>query len=184
VEVTMDKIALTFLLIISTAIFVPNSVFAESKIKIMPEDIVQIASINKCQQIDDFYERPGMVNPPYAYGFYEGEVGDSFVFWCEVKKKEATQYYLVIYSDQAKKQAKKESHKECPNKIAWSNYPGGLSIYSGSNTIMDGFVYVNNPRKKAPQNIILTHNAIRSYYDGLEELFYCYNGEWLVRQLD
>jgi hypothetical protein len=43
---------------------------------------------------------------------------------------------------------------------------------------------MNNPKKAVPKNVRLTHNAIRSYYDGLEELFFCYKGEWLVRMRD
>lgn len=167
------------LLIISILSVSSGLVFAEDKIKIMPEELLHVAFSYQCNQINNFFNRPGMVDPPFAYGVYEGAPEDSAVFWCEKKMKNVTEYYLIIQSSQ-----KKNEEKPCSTKIVWRNYPGGLSIYKNTNTTLDGFVYLNNPKKSAPQNAKITHNAIRSYYDGLEELFYCYDGEWLVRQRD
>ena len=70
----------------------------------------------------------------------------------------------------------------CTDIVPWMNYPGGLSIYDDKNTLLDDFVYIEEPQKKGPKGIKLTHNGILSYYDGVEVIFYCYKGKWLVRQ--
>ena len=69
----------------------------------------------------------------------------------------------------------------CPNKVETVNYPGGLEIYSNPQTTLDGFVYVGDPKKRPPRNSRLKYNAILSSYDGGDELFYCYEGSWVVR---
>jgi hypothetical protein len=46
---------------------------------------------------------------------------------------------------------------------------------------LDGFVYLDDPKRSVPENTHLGHNAVLSEYDGVEVIFYCLNGEWLVR---
>lgn len=163
-----------FLLLVSI-----SDVFAKEKIKLLPSDLLEIARNYQCDQIDDFYERPGMINPPYVYGYLEGQVDDSVIFWCEKKENNKRIYFLIIHSTSENKGLQK-----CQSKITWRNYPGGLSIYQDKNMTLDDFIYLKDTQKKAPKKIKMKHNSIRSYYDGLEELFYCHDGEWLVRQRD
>lgn len=70
----------------------------------------------------------------------------------------------------------------CSTRIEWRNYPGGLSIHKDRKTTLDDFVYLHDARKRGPKNIKLSANGILSEYDGVEDLFYCHKGEWLVRQ--
>ncbi len=172
---TPIKLAVIILLSLS----INSSVIAKEKVKLLPADLLNIARNYQCDQIDDFYDRPGMVNPPYTYGYLTGLDEDSAVFWCEKKENNKRLYYLIIYS-----RSEKKGLQNCPSKIIWRNYPGGLSIYKDITMTLNDFVYIATPRNRVPQNKKMTHNAILSEYDGKEELFYCYDGEWLVRQRD
>jgi hypothetical protein len=120
-----------------------------------------------------------MINPPYVYGYLTGPPEQSAVFWCQTTVNGKRMYYLIIQSSM-----EKGGHHNCPNKIAWKNYPGGLSIYNDFDTTLDDFICITDYRKKAKTNKKMTHNAILSEYDGKEELFYCHEGEWLIRQRD
>ncbi len=48
--------------------FVLN-VAAYAEVLIMPKELVQVARNNGCSQVDDFYDRPGFLNPPYVHGY-------------------------------------------------------------------------------------------------------------------
>jgi len=50
---------------------------AESTVKIMPDELLKIAEKCGCEQVDNFYNRPGMIGPPYVYGFLSGEEENS-----------------------------------------------------------------------------------------------------------
>jgi len=175
----MKKIKIILIIIIITLFDINNIIGAEKKIKLLPNDLLDIAQKNHCDQIDDFYDRYGVLDPPYVYGYLAGEKEKSAVFWCERKENNKSQYNLIIHSSSQNK-----GLQNCPNKIIWLNYPGGLSIYKDINTSLDDFVYIENPQKRPPKKIKMTHNAILSEYDGKEELFYCHEGAWLMRQRD
>jgi hypothetical protein len=55
---------------------------------LLPEELLNVAREKGFDQINDFYkDRPGMLNPPYAYGYLPGLKENSAVFWCEKKEK-------------------------------------------------------------------------------------------------
>lgn len=145
---------------------------------IMPEELIAYAAKNGCEQVSDFFKnRPGMVNPPYAYGYLPGLEEESAALWCQAGQGDSRKFYLLIMM--------KKPHPElarCPAKIEWQNYPGGLSIYKDRRTTLEEFVFLGDPKRKGPRNVRLSHNGILSGDDGLNELFYCYKGAWLVRQ--
>ncbi len=144
---------------------------------IMPGELVEFAERNQCSQIHDFYEnRPGPVNPPFAYGYLPGSEEDSAVFWCENHKNQKTPYSLILMYRQSQ-----HVLTECPYKIPLSNPPGGLAIYKNRQTTLKGFVYLSKPGDKVPEDAHLEHNGIESYYDGVQTVFYCHRGKWLVR---
>ena|SRR2546426_4327532 len=145
---------------------------------IMPEELIEVAQRNKCSQISDFYKnKPGSVNPVYVYGYVPGDEEDSAVFWCKNQTPGQKRYALVFLFRKTENELTK-----CPDRIEWANSPRGLSILKDQSEILKGFVYLKDRSRKAPDDVRMTHNAIRSYYDGVEEVFYCHNGEWLVRQ--
>jgi len=153
-----------------------HSAYGETPI--MPIELSESARSHGCQEVSDFYkDRPGMLDPVYVYGYLSGRKENSAVFWCQAAREDKRTFFLVVYLKESK-----PSSFHCPAKVQWNNYPGGLSIYENRDTSLDGFVYLNQPSKRVPPGKKLTSNAIRSEYDGVETLFYCYKGEWLVRQ--
>jgi hypothetical protein len=147
---------------------------------VMPQELTEYAEQNNCREITDFFNaRPdGPVNPPFVYGYLPGDEESSAVFWClntEKSKKPYSLLFMYRETDDA-------VVGKCPQRIEWHNPPRGLSIYKNRQVTLEGFVYLQNPKKPVPKNERLNHNAVRSYRDGVEELFYCLNGAWLVRQ--
>jgi hypothetical protein len=115
----------------------------------------------------------------YAYGYLSGEKRDSAVFWCQKAIGDQREFYLIaMIRDDGHELAK------CPRRIRWRNYPGGLEIFHDPRMALDCFHYMNDPDRKVPRSVKATHNAIRSAAGGVQEIFYCYRGEWLVRMLD
>lgn len=150
---------------------------ASEPMPVMPEELIAYVAKNGCEQVGDFFKRPGMVNPPYAYGYLPGLAEDSAVLWCQVGKGEDRKFLLLVMMKRRDSELAK-----CPTKIEWRNYPGGLSIYRDKRTTLDNFVYLADPKRTGPKDVKLSANGILSEYDGVEELFYCYKGAWLIRQ--
>ena len=169
------KLALAFSVLLATA-----DAAGIGGANVMPTELVEIAARNGCAQLSDFFEaRPGPVNPPYVYGYLPGHEENSAVFWCKNLRSEEPPYSLIVVAKDPEPELAK-----CPSRIPWPNPPGGLSIFKNRKATLDGFVYLSDPKRKVPKGIKMAHNAIRSYYDGVGELFYCYKGEWLVRMAD
>ncbi len=156
--------------------FVLN-VAVHAEVLIMPKELVEVARNNGCSQVDDFYDRPGFLNPLYVNGYLPGAKENSVVLWCQVREGERRRFFLVVITHD-----KNHELARCPGKIEWNNYPGGLEIYKDRRTTLEGFVYLKDPNKRVPSHLHLRNNAILSEYDGVTEMFYCLNGEWLVRQ--
>ena len=150
---------------------------AQASTKVMPLELVEFATRSGCAQVDDFFDRVGMVNPPYVYGYLPGPKDKSAVFWCQTTEGGERQYYLMSMS---KEHSDHESAR-CPPRIKWKNPPGGLDIYSNQRESLAEFVFLDNPRERAPRGARLNQNAIRSEYDGASEILYCYKGRWLIR---
>lgn len=151
--------------------------FASEPKQNMPDELSAYATKNGCQQVADFFKRPGMVNPPYVYGYFSGLAEDSAALWCQTGQGDDRKFMLLIMMKK-----RDPEFAKCPAKIESRNYPGGLSIYRNKQTTLDDFVYLADPKRRGPKNIKLSANGILSEYDGVEELFYCHKGEWLVRQ--
>lgn len=164
------------LLVLSIMVMVAHLSTAYCETGSLPKELLEIAKKNGCGEVSGFYNRPGMMKPPYVYGYLPCNEESSAVFWCEKKGKGEKRFYLMIMR---KGNECKES--KCPDKIEWHNFPKGLSIYKDTNTTLEYFYYVNDSRRQPPKTEKLKHNAILSEYDGVEELFYCYEGEWVVR---
>lgn len=143
----------------------------------LPDELMMFAQKKGFSQVENFYKRPGMVFPPYVYGYLPGPPQNSAVFWCQKEKNEETVYVLIVMIKD-----NKGEQNNCEAEIEWNNtYPGGLSIYKNTNETLEYFTYLNDPNKKIDKNAKMSHNAILSEYDGIEVLFYCHNGEWLYR---
>ncbi|MFZ5503510.1 MAG: hypothetical protein ACOY3V_08320 [Pseudomonadota bacterium] len=138
---------------------------------LIPKELADFANKNKCSQVLNFYARPGMVLPPYLYGYLPGEIEDSAAFWCKKGNN-----YLLMFLDKARS----KWSRECPSSIVWRNYPGGLSLSAENNLPLDQFVNLTSDLRDS-KNQKTAYPPLRSYYDGVEALFYCHKGDWYVR---
>jgi len=140
---------------------------------VMPRDLVEFARSNRCAPLDDFFDRPGMVNPPYACGLLPGDEEDSAVLWCKKLEASDKPYLLLI------KVSNTTALLGCPARLDWWNPPGGLSIETRARISLGNFRYLGDPRRSAAGSVA-RGRVIVSSYDGATEAFYCHKGEWLV----
>lgn len=137
----------------------------------LPMELVKVARNNDCKEIDNFFNRPGMVEPSYIYGYIGRDKRSSAVLWCQ-STEEKRKYFLLVYVRSGKPSG-------CREIITTTNYPGGLSLFKDSKLSLSKFKYVNNNNKSGPDVSELLGNFIMSYYDGVETIYYCYEGKWL-----
>lgn len=145
---------------------------------VMPREFVDFARANGCAAIDDFFERPGMVNPPFVYGWLPGDPQGSAVFWCKKTQKSDKPFYLMFKVNDPKQLA------GCPAMADWWNPPGGLSIEIRPHLDLGGFHLLTAPKRLGPKSVVANARVILDYYDGLTSVFYCYQGQWLVFSQD
>jgi hypothetical protein len=139
----------------------------------MPRDLVDYAAATGCAPIDNFFERPGMVNPPYVYGWLPGDQETSAAFWCRNTGKRTKPYSLKF------KIANPAELRGCAAAIEWSDFPGGLSVETRPRIVLNEFYSVTVPQRRGPSVEVLNARVLVSYYDGLSDTFYCHKGEWL-----
>ena len=141
---------------------------------VMPRELVDFAHANGWSPIDNFFERPGMVNPPYVYGWLSGDQENSAVFWGKKAEKNDKPYILMFKARDPKQLA------GCPTIVEWWNPPGGLSIETRHHLALSPFHYVTAPKRTRPKSVVTNAKVIVNYYDGLTDVFYCHKGQWLV----
>jgi len=145
---------------------------------VMPRELVDLALANYCTQINDFFERPGMINPPFVYGWVPG-AADTAVFWCKKMEKSDKPYKLMFKISNPKQLA------GCPAIIEWWNPPAGLSIETRRSVSLRDFRYVTEPRRTGPSGVVPDARVVvDDNGDGLREVFYCYKGQWLVASFE
>jgi hypothetical protein len=149
-------------------------------VNIMPRELVEFGAQKGCGPVEDFFDVEGMINPPYVYGYLPGAKDKSAVFWCQILEKGERRFVLLLMV----KAESVHGSKQCPRQIRWHNRPKGLDLYKNPRESLAEFVYLDAPDQKGPRDVRLTDNAIRSVYDGVGSVFYCYKGRWLVRQQD
>jgi hypothetical protein len=144
---------------------------------VMPEELIEEAGRHNCEPFDDYYkDRPGRVEPPFAYGYLPGKREDSAVFWCRDKSTRKT--VLMVYI-----RDKNKTKFGCPPRIEWINPPSGLLIYMNPRDDLSNYHYWDNLLKYGPRGVHPRSNSILSTYGGTSTIFYCYKGKWLIRQL-
>ncbi|MGA7792580.1 MAG: hypothetical protein WCA19_06030 [Candidatus Acidiferrales bacterium] len=157
---------------------------------VMPRELVDFAHAKGCTPIDNFFERPGMVNPPFVYGWLPGSDEDSAVFWCKKAEKTDKPYNLMLtVRDLKNHELKVPDQKQlagCPAVIEYWNGPAGLSIETQGNLDLRYFRNVTEPRPRSggPTNVVPNARVIASSYDGVRSLFFCYKGHWLINIQD
>jgi hypothetical protein len=151
-------------------------------VSILPQELLEIAEKNGCVPDRRFSENPNL-GKAFVYGFLPGDKRNSAAFWC-IKKEELAKPYSVEKPYLLLFYAKDKKLLECPDRIESINPARGLSLYLDKNTTLKNFVSISNPNKLIPKDVKLSHYAIASRYEGVEELFYCYEGDWLVKSTD
>lgn len=146
---------------------ISSSVFASNQ---FPEELDLVAKQLDCQSVPGFFERPGMVEPPYLYGYLPGLKEESAAFWCYQISGE--KFYILALVNKGK----------LIGQIKWGNYPGGLSVSKEIHMPLSDFMYVDNAEKKGPC-VVTDYGPIQSEYDGVITYFYQYNGKWLYKIL-
>ena len=142
----------------------------------LPKDLQAQAARHGCAEVQGFFDRPGMVLPPYVYGVFPGGADASAAFWCQRQNSARTQYLLVFVSN--------TDHLpvDCPDTLVWGGgLPRGLSLAASAHVPLVEFHTVSGARLSLPPNATTEYAPLRDYYDGVERLFYCYRGQWLVR---
>lgn len=150
-----------------------------SQVQLLPNELMDVAAENNCSQVDDFYKRPGMVNPSFFYGYLDGEKESSAIFWCRNMNDREIPYRLVIVD-----KIPGSGRNDCPQVIEWRNYPGGLSVYNNPNLTLEGFRFHKDLTKNPPAGARMEHNAIIEDYDGTSTIFYCFEGDWVFMMRD
>ncbi len=134
----------------------------------LPSDLREIASDLGCAEVADFYERPGMVEPPYIYGYFSGSKEDSAIFWCQDTSGAGFRLVSVRGS--------------LISTFSWRNYPGGLSVSDVVDWRLDDFRYIDDRTKAGPAQKS-EFAPLRAEYDGVITLFYPLGDRWLYRIL-
>jgi len=145
---------------------------------VMPRDLVDYARSQGCEQISDFYEKPGMLNPPYVYGFAAGDPETSAALWCKKLGKSDKPYLLLFKVTDPKVLG------GCADRVEWWNHPKGLSVETRSSLSLSDFHFAAEPKRAGPKATVAKARVIVSEYDGIEEVFLCHDGAWLFMTRD
>ena len=138
---------------------------------VLPQDLASVARQLNCEAVRDFYGRPGMVHPPFVYGLDTGDEEASATFWCQ--RVGARSFLLVVLRANGSRAT-----------IPWTNFPGGLSLTQPQEFDLSTFRRVGDTGSSGPNVIIRGARAIKSYYDGVTELFVEHEGSWYVKMID
>jgi len=167
-----SKIVLLFAILITAASAAADNL-------IMPQELVLFAKKNGCSQVVDFYNVPGMINPPYVYGYLPGDPENSAVFWCQ-KNESSDKPYLLLFMSKIP-----DVPIGCPYKIEWGGrIPVGLSIDRNISLPLLNFYYIDNTDKPISKKGVTTGSVVVDYYDGISTYFYCFKGRWAFYTTD
>lgn len=145
----------------------------------LPAELKQIAKTQKCDIISEFYNRTGMVQPPYIYGVNKGLKANSAIFWC--KNNSSKNIYKLVLVERDKSYVRFKISKSC-SPLEKKGLPGGLSIRR-KKIDLSKFFYYPKFDSKGPEGTVITQ-VVKSAYDGEGYLLYCYEGKWLFRTIE
>ena len=131
-----------------------------------------------CEAVPGFYDRPGMVEPPYLYGYLPGNKEESAVFWC-YREGESKPYLLVFVEGLGM-----DGEGHITSTIPWQNFPGGLSLYETRQVPLSELRYVDEPSKYGSEGKTTQYAPLQSYYDGVITLFYRDGDRWLYEIIE
>lgn len=166
---TLRRVGRGLLLAVACGALLTNSLGAQSGT--LPQELRVVARQQGCDEVKDFYDRPGLLHPPFVFGIDAAAEQMSAAFWCQGEDRRT--FMLVLIRSDGRK-----------TPLPWSNFPGGLSLTSPQDFDLSEFRLVQHRDSAGPRVKLRGVRAIRSYYDGMTELFVEYRGRWWVRMDD
>jgi hypothetical protein len=179
----------------ATTLLVAAQVLVQAQLaaaQTLPEELSKAAAKHGCIADSSFFQRPGMVLPPYVYGVFPGDEETSAAFWCEIPGGRLK--HRLVFVTRAPRSVDLDAAArvpgKCPETLDWWNPPGGLAIYGGGQrgqgvrVSLRDFQSVVSPRRELGLTDSTAYAPLRDYYDGVETLFYCHNGQWLYRMAE
>ena len=137
----------------------------------LPHDLGQISQKTGCIAVPGFYNRPGSIDPPYAYGIDAGIRDSSAAFWCY---RESTRTYLLVVT--------RGDHVRAT--LSWTGFPGGLTVTRARSWALNKFRRVDDHSVAGPADVLEEQRALQSTYDGVTATFIEYRGVWYFRLSD
>ena len=179
-------------LLLATALLVgPLSARSPGGDNQLPQELRNLAVTIGCEAVPGFYDRPGMIDPPYLYGYLPGNKEETAAFWCY--RKQAKESYLLVFVE-GLGQARQG---RVTSTIPWSAFPGGLSRFDTKNVYwydsegvrlsdsehlpLSEFRYVDNPKEHGPEEKTTKYTPVQAEYDGVVVLFYQDGDRWLFK---
>ena len=140
----------------------------------LPKELSERAAKHGCAEVASFFDRPGMVEPPFVYGYLSGKAkSDSAIFWCQLSKRK---YQLIAF-------ARDEKEGDCAGVILeTSNFPGGLSIAPFDPDSANGYRPIEGGASATSGPAV--GGKVSSMYDGVGTSFVCLQGRWFMRRWD
>jgi len=161
----------------------------------LPQQLRETREEIGCGPVHGFYDAPGMIDPPYLYGWLPGNKEETAVFWC-YRGEEEDEPYLLVFVEGLGQGRKGRVTATIP----WGAEPGGLSLFDIRNAQLldsqgvkvtdsqhlplDLFVYIDNPKEHGPKGKTTEYAPLQEYYDGLMTIIYRHEGRWLWLGLD
>ena len=151
----------------------------------LPISLREDATSIGCAEVRGYYDAPGRVDPPYIFGYRWPTDELSAVYWCEPTESGDSSGFveprLVVWFAE-------HIHQAVPcEPLDWVNPAAGLSILHGQKLSLSSFFIFDEEKTwgpPGPEGKFTEGPVIRSYYDGIQELFYCHEGKWLIWQFD
>ena len=160
----------------------------------LPNELEGLAEQIGCGPVPGFYDRDGMVDPAYLYGWLPGTRDATAVFWC-YRKDEESPYLLVFVEGLGR-----GGEGRVTSTIPWDAFPGGLSLfnspevrfygtenernYDPRHLPLDVFVYLDNPEEHGPKGKSTEYAPLQESYAGLTTIIYRHEGRWLLSGLE
>ena len=142
----------------------------------LPQELRELAAQIGCGPVPGFYDKPGMVDPPYLYGYLPGNKEQSAAFWCY--REQGEKPYLLVFVEHLGN----GRTGRVTSIIPWHDRPRGLSLNDSKNMPLSEFRYIDNPEERGPDRLTEYAPVVDSY-DGVIRLFYQDGKRWLYRIL-
>lgn len=121
-----------------------------------------------------------MVLPPYVYGVFPGDREESAAFWCQRKSDTGGLTFLLVFKTKTG-----GIPGGCPSVIEWKRgRPRGLALSGNPHVPLAGYRSLSDPTVAVSDSMTTAYAPLSDYYDGVERLFYCHRGSWLLRVVE